>query len=267
MAPIVMRIRAPVRERESCRHDRAHTSFQRPGLRKDPGLFVFFTAQPPGCAPPPHRRQWTCSLTSCRDAAPVLAGSACRTFADVAQWKSATLPRSRPWFRSPPSAPLRVCPCGTAGARPRERRGGNVHGVAPHVQRGHLAGMPATRARAQPKWVHVVFVQWSRIPDLQSGDTGSNPVHDASQPKRNAARRAAETGRKDRAAPEPVTGNQFRWGYSSVGRAPALQAEGRRFEPVYLHHPSSGPLTQWPECLPVEEEAAGSTPARTATPR
>ena len=25
-------------------------------------------------------------------------------------------------------------------------------------------------------------------------------------------------------------------GYSSVGRAPALQAGGQRFEPVYLHH-------------------------------
>lgn len=26
------------------------------------------------------------------------------------------------------------------------------------------------------------------------------------------------------------------WGYSSAGRATALQAEGRRFDPVYLHH-------------------------------
>ena len=25
------------------------------------------------------------------------------------------------------------------------------------------------------------------------------------------------------------------WGYSSVGRAPALQAGGRRFDPGYLH--------------------------------
>ena len=28
----------------------------------------------------------------------------------------------------------------------------------------------------------------------------------------------------------------FLWGYSSVGRASALQAEGHRFDPVYLHH-------------------------------
>jgi hypothetical protein len=28
----------------------------------------------------------------------------------------------------------------------------------------------------------------------------------------------------------------FRWGYSSVGRAPALQAGGHEFESHYLHH-------------------------------
>ncbi len=28
----------------------------------------------------------------------------------------------------------------------------------------------------------------------------------------------------------------FIWGYSSVGRAPALQAGGQEFEPPYLHH-------------------------------
>ena len=28
----------------------------------------------------------------------------------------------------------------------------------------------------------------------------------------------------------------FIWGYSSVGRAPALQAGGQRFDPAYLHH-------------------------------
>lgn len=37
------------------------------------------------------------------------------------------------------------------------------------------------------------------------------------------------------------------WGYSSVGRTSALQAEGRRFESDYLHHgalvPASSPRT------------------------
>ena len=29
------------------------------------------------------------------------------------------------------------------------------------------------------------------------------------------------------------------WGYSSAGRAPALQAGGQEFEPPYLHHMGS----------------------------
>ena len=29
------------------------------------------------------------------------------------------------------------------------------------------------------------------------------------------------------------------WGYSSAGRAPALQAGGQEFEPLYLHHMGS----------------------------
>ena len=28
----------------------------------------------------------------------------------------------------------------------------------------------------------------------------------------------------------------YLWGCSSVGRAPALQAGGQRFDPAYLHH-------------------------------
>ena len=34
----------------------------------------------------------------------------------------------------------------------------------------------------------------------------------------------------------------FPWGISSVGRAPALQAGGRRFDPDYLHQ--NGPVAQ-----------------------
>ena len=47
-----------------------------------------------------------------------------------------------------------------------------------------------------------------------------------------------ETTREDRWLPDL-------WGISSVGRAPALQAGGRRFDPDYLHHLSSyGPVAQ-----------------------
>ena len=34
------------------------------------------------------------------------------------------------------------------------------------------------------------------------------------------------------------------WGYSSAGRAPALQAGGRRFDPDYLHQLKNGLVAQ-----------------------
>ena len=34
------------------------------------------------------------------------------------------------------------------------------------------------------------------------------------------------------------------WGYSSAGRAPALQAGGRRFDPVWLHQPATEAMPQ-----------------------
>ena len=37
-------------------------------------------------------------------------------------------------------------------------------------------------------------------------------------------------------AGDEVCGKKIAWGYSSAGRAPALQAGGRRFDPDYLHH-------------------------------
>jgi hypothetical protein len=37
-----------------------------------------------------------------------------------------------------------------------------------------------------------------------------------------------------------VNKSSLLWGYSSAGRASALQAEGQRFDPVYLHHLSFG---------------------------
>ena len=36
------------------------------------------------------------------------------------------------------------------------------------------------------------------------------------------------------------------WGYSSAGRAPALQAGGQRFDPAYLHQWLEG-ITEKPE--------------------
>ncbi len=39
--------------------------------------------------------------------------------------------------------------------------------------------------------------------------------------------------------PGKVGGCHFKWGYSSVGRAPALQAGGQEFESPYLHSVSN----------------------------
>ena len=38
------------------------------------------------------------------------------------------------------------------------------------------------------------------------------------------------------------------WGHSSAGRAVALQASGRRFDPVWLHHPDFGRAFQHHSC-------------------
>ena len=41
-----------------------------------------------------------------------------------------------------------------------------------------------------------------------------------------------------------------RWGCSSVGRAPALQAGGRQFESVHLHHRTKSERTSGKEATP-----------------
>ena len=40
-----------------------------------------------------------------------------------------------------------------------------------------------------------------------------------------------------------------RWGISSAGRAPALQAGGRRFDPVILHQHLNVKTKQFSDCL------------------
>ena len=50
-------------------------------------------------------------------------------------------------------------------------------------------------------------------------------------------------------------------GCSSVGRAPALQAGGRRFDPVRLHQRAQGFLTSVACYLERTQEAAGSIPS------
>lgn len=231
----------------------------------DPGLFVFLLALR-GCghraATLPTQRR---SLTRCREAAPVLAGCEPRKNADVAQWAErdhamVEATGSNPVFRSTFGCALAP----PATRAPRERRSGDVHGVAPHVQREHLAGLPVTRAWTQPKVDHALVAQLvEQLPCKQRvarsnrrlghqscrvrlAGRGHLSFKEATRvripyttpdPKSCALTHRAETGRKDRAAPELVTGTyarRFR-GCSSVGRAPALQAGCRGFEACRLH--------------------------------
>ena len=49
-------------------------------------------------------------------------------------------------------------------------------------------------------------------------------------------------------------------GYSSAGRAPALQAGGRRFDPDYLHQVHKGPYLSWLERTTDNRKVGGSSP-------
>ena len=53
------------------------------------------------------------------------------------------------------------------------------------------------------------------------------------------------------------------WGRSSIGRAPALQAGGRGFDPLRLHH--FGPLAQLAEQVAVNHRVGGSSPSGAAS--
>lgn len=69
------------------------------------------------------------------------------------------------------------------------------------------------------------------------------------------------------AKPELVTGTFIHGGLAQFGRAPAPQAEGRRFEPGILHHVffSSGPVGAVGRARrPVKSEIGGSNPLRGA---
>ena len=143
-----------------------------------------------------------------------------------------SLPSSMSSVRSRLSAPFRVCLCHAACARSRKRSGGACAadgGSWPSGKqcsgRSRSGLMPAARMRVQPKWIY---------PDIRhvrlagSGhkifilvDRGSNPLRDANSragsrcirflPISKEAQcpqgRSAETGLKDRVAPELVTGN------------------------------------------------------------
>ena len=49
-----------------------------------------------------------------------------------------------------------------------------------------------------------------------------------------------------------------KWGYSSAGRAPALQAGGQRFDPAYLHQDRIEVFGQWSEHFNLTLKKVGS---------
>jgi hypothetical protein len=171
---------------------------------------------------------------------------------------------------------------------PWERRSGDVHGVAPHVQREHLVGLPITRAWTQPKVDHALVAQMEeRLPCKQRvarsnrrlghqtcrvrlAGRGHLSFKEATRvripyatpyPKSCALTRRAETGRKDRAAPELVTGPIHGGVAQSVEHLPCKQTVAGSM-PVTSTR--SWFVSSAEERLPVEERAAGSIPARTA---
>ena len=135
----------------------------------DPGLFVFLVALRGRGHRTATLHSQRRSLTRCREAAPVLAGGELRKHADVAQLAErdhamVEAEGSNPFFRST----FGCAHAPPATRAPWDRRSGDVHGVAPHVQREHLVGLPVTRAWTQPKVDHALVAQMEeRLPCKQ----------------------------------------------------------------------------------------------------
>ena len=105
-----------IREREARSCAPSNLCTQRPGFRKDPGLFVFLASTGLCIGAGPRSTDRTAarggrSLTSCRKTTSVLADGLSCTFADVAQQVEQGHAMAKTWVRDPSSAPLRVCPC------------------------------------------------------------------------------------------------------------------------------------------------------------
>ena len=132
-------------------------------------------------------------------------------------------------------------PCKRQAARSNRRRGHQTRRVR-LAGRGHHSFKVDTRVR---------------IPHATPANRSPCRTH--------ASR--AEIGRNDWAAPEPVTG-WILWGCSSVpGRAAALQAAGRRFEPCHLHQCLVNSVARVPACLAGSRGFDSRTERQTRLPR
>ena len=84
----------------------------------------------------------------------------------------------------------------------------------------------------------VLFLTGANVGFMPAGNYLGQVLADCES--RRARRASAEEGSlfNLEGAGDEVCGKKIAWGYSSAGRAPALQAGGRRFDPDYLHHPT-----------------------------
>ena len=73
---------------------------------------------------------------------------------------------------------------------------------------------------------------------------------------------AERTRRNGDVAASDAELDSTKWGYSSAGRAPALQAGGRRFDPDYLHQP----LEDGTKCLRLQTFLSGFKSEASASP-
>ena len=241
----------------------------------DPGLFVFLLALRGRGHRAATLHAQRRSLTNCREAAPVLAGSEPRKFADVAQMEE----RDHAMVEAAGSNPAFRSTFGCALAPPATRapgtgEAGMCTGLRPMCSERAWSALPIARAWTQPKVDHALVAQMEEQLPCQQRVARSNRRrgHPSSRVRlagqgcwaftpatrvRIPYTTPMETGRKDRAAPELVTGTPCRHPGEGRGRGRWIGHPPRR-------RTTHGSLTQWPECVPVEDEAAGSTPARTA---
>jgi hypothetical protein len=162
--------------------------------------------------------------------------------------------RAAAWPRTAAASPARGCSLTSCrGATPvlAGLFASQFADVAQQAERDHatveaMGSRPIIRSISGVSLHHCPAQPWERRGGMC---TGSLPMcSESTWPARRPlalghSRNGQKTSRAHRARPQRLGGS------------------GTRHRKT---HKSPGPLTQWPECLPVQEEAAGSTPARAA---
>lgn len=133
-----------IREWKTCKHT-SIDSFERPGYRKDPGLFVFPLHMELRC----HRTVLRLSFGTRRLIIKNLPRECPRYWPEASSKRKKRKARAQPL----PCAPFRVCLCITVAAQPGSRCEGMCKVSPTAVQRGsRLGSMPVARVWTQPKW-------------------------------------------------------------------------------------------------------------------